>query len=888
MREKANWICPSSCEAWTTRAGVVLVACWFAVAVVGATPAQGQTHDDFNRLGGECWELIHAEKYAEAARSAEKLFRWARGPLDNHPGAIAISSHALGVVYRHQGRFTEAEKLLELALDIRREYSVHVDDSLESLGNLYNDQGRYADAERLHKEALELRRKAHGDQHLDVANSLNSLGTTYFEQAQFREAEKLFREALEIRQRNLGDRHPLVSDCLDNLGGVCSKQGRFSEAETLHKQALHIRRKVFGKGSAYVAEELNNLAAMYNERGRHTEAEALLHEARKTAEQAACGPQVVLRIHGNLAWLLWKTDRRQQAVEELEGALDALEDQRILISGGELERASFFVSWMHLYELMLSWRVELKQPSAAFQTMERSRARALLEQMQTAGHDLLADLSEEEAERLRQNEFEAASRVTAMQKQLDLMPMRRDLSDSQKQQEQGRLLMELRQAQFVYTQAYADVRNASPAYRLAVGADLEPVALDRLAQYVERQQSLLLEYLLGIEGGYVLVVAAGGPPRVVALTLDEAKAKCLGVEPGPLTAKRMGEILRREDGTGVLQRLRDPKTASEATDRLAALWEVLVPEAERKAILQDQWKRLVVVPDAALAPLPFETLVVEAGEDPRYLLDAGPPILYAPSATILMNLAEREPASGESTRPAVLTVGDCRYEERAKADDTDVLAQLAPGSRYTSVGGRLAPLPYSAREVQWVADVFGDQGVSVAWLKDDRATEETVRYNVSDRRIVHFACHGLVDQEYGNLFGALALTPGAKADDPKDDGFLTLAEIYELKLKGCELAIPSACDTNYGPHQRGEGVWALSRGFLVAGARRVVASNWLVNDESAPNLMSYFCSILAKAGAAGEKPDYAEALWKAKRWLRSHEQWQSPYYWGSFVLMGPN
>jgi CHAT domain-containing protein len=84
---------------------------------------------------------------------------------------------------------------------------------------------------------------------------------------------------------------------------------------------------------------------------------------------------------------------------------------------------------------------------------------------------------------------------------------------------------------------------------------------------------------------------------------------------------------------------------------------------------------------------------------------------------------------------------------------------------------------------------------------------------------------------------------------------------------------------NVGPHQRGEGVWALSRGFLVAGARRVVAS-----------LVSYFGSLIAKAEAAGEKPDYAEALWNAKRWVRNHkkEQWHNPYYWGTFVLLGPN
>ncbi len=141
----------------------------------------------------------------------------------------------------------------------------------------------------------------------------------------------------------------------------------------------------------------------------------------------------------------------------------------------------------------------------------------------------------------------------------------------------------------------------------------------------------------------------------------------------------------------------------------------------------------------------------------------------------------------------------------------------------------------------------------------------------------------------------MALTPGAKAGNPADDGFLTLPEIYELNLKGNELAILSACQTNYGPEQRGEGVWALSRGFLVAGSRRVVASNWLVDDEAAASLVYFFCSSVAQAEnptKSADKPDrqvdYAKALHDAKLWIRHQTKWQHPYYWATFTLIGPN
>jgi CHAT domain-containing protein len=99
------------------------------------------------------------------------------------------------------------------------------------------------------------------------------------------------------------------------------------------------------------------------------------------------------------------------------------------------------------------------------------------------------------------------------------------------------------------------------------------------------------------------------------------------------------------------------------------------------------------------------------------------------------------------------------------------------------------------------------------------------------------------------------------------------------------LAILSACETNYGPDQQGEGVWALSRGFLVAGSRRVIASNWLVDDEAGANLIALLGAEVASKPQS--QADYAQALQKAKLAIRQQEKWASPYYWASFVLIGP-
>ncbi len=116
---------------------------------------------------------------------------------------------------------------------------------------------------------------------------------------------------------------------------------------------------------------------------------------------------------------------------------------------------------------------------------------------------------------------------------------------------------------------------------------------------------------------------------------------------------------------------------------------------------------------------------------------------------------------------------------------------------------------------------------------------------------------------------------------------ITLPEISRLDLRGTELAILSACQTNVGPQQFGEGTTGLSRAFLIAGAKRVVAGNWLVDDEAAASQISYYGSILAGSLRKIAPTNYAAALHEAKVWAKSQKEWSHPYYWAVFTHVGP-
>lgn len=819
------------------------------------------------------------------------LRSYLRSSGENSAG-VADCLYRLGALYAGTGRYAEAEPLLRRALEItQRAEDVDPADLsyvYDALADVCINQHRLDEAETLVRRSIALRQRELPADHIDHMDNLWDLGMIYLRRGNYAEAEKYLAKTLENYEAKLGPDHYLTANVRFYTADAYSHLGRWDEALAMYQKVLESAFRITGGAEHPEAIWVYNALAKVH---LHEEdLDAALENANKAVQIGALSNVATQRFisHDLRSQVLWRQGNRSAAVADLEQAMSFAEQQRGLASGADHQRAKFFASFADAFERMVAWQLELENLNSALAAMERSRARSLLDQMKDV--DLLAGVPVTEAERLRDQERAARQAVTRLESQLNQIRGDDSLSEEEKVRRTQQCLGELQDARHELVAAYAEIRNASPVYQLAVGQDERPVDLFDLQDFVESREGLLLQYLLGGSGGYVLVVPAGSDPELVPLEVTAQQATVLGVEPGPLTATRLQKALLNEAGTGVLDQIRrvgvNPRQAADVTPQLKVLWEVLVPANHQAQIAAGDLKRLMIVPDGPLTMLPFESLVVAVEDDrPRYVLDVGPPVVYEPSSTIMWNLSQRPAASLKDAASAVLSVGDPAYGGSRSAGDVE--GGSAP-SRYRALGGELSRLPFSAWETTWLEQVFGKYGITVEKLTRADATEANVRRKLDGRRVVHLACHGLTDTTYGNMFGALALTPGSgRTPDPNNDGFLTLAEIYGLPLRQCELAILSACDTNVGPQQRGEGVWALSRGFLVAGSKRVVASNWYVDDRSAAGLISYFCSGIAKAEGAGQPVDYAESLHLAKRWVREQEKWSSPYYWATFVLVGP-
>jgi CHAT domain-containing protein len=185
---------------------------------------------------------------------------------------------------------------------------------------------------------------------------------------------------------------------------------------------------------------------------------------------------------------------------------------------------------------------------------------------------------------------------------------------------------------------------------------------------------------------------------------------------------------------------------------------------------------------------------------------------------------------------------------------------------------------FTRREAEYILSVVkpgkGDKIVDF-----DANREFVVRAGaLSQYRVVHFATHGVINDEHPELSGLL-LSLYDHHRQPQN-GFLQMHEIYNLNIP-VELVVLSACETTVGKEMKGEGLPGLSRAFIYAGARRVVASLWEVADGSTATLMNAFYKKLLL-----EQKRPAAALREAQLEIWNTNRNESPYAWAAFVTYG--
>jgi CHAT domain-containing protein len=205
-------------------------------------------------------------------------------------------------------------------------------------------------------------------------------------------------------------------------------------------------------------------------------------------------------------------------------------------------------------------------------------------------------------------------------------------------------------------------------------------------------------------------------------------------------------------------------------------------------------------------------------------------------------------------------------------------SSLARAAGTVGLVGPPPRLPFTRREAKAILQHVPAQAAFTAFDFDASVATATDP-RLAEYRFVHFATHGFLNAEHPELSGlVLSLVDRGGAPQP---GFLTAADVFNLELSA-DLVVLSGCRTALGKDVRGEGLVGLNRGFMYAGARRVLASLWPVDDAVTATLMDRFYANML--GAPHQRP--AAALRAAQLALMKEPRSQHPYFWAAFQLQG--
>ncbi|HNJ44398.1 MAG TPA: CHAT domain-containing protein, partial [Acidobacteriota bacterium] len=318
--------------------------------------------------------------------------------------------------------------------------------------------------------------------------------------------------------------------------------------------------------------------------------------------------------------------------------------------------------------------------------------------------------------------------------------------------------------------------------------------------------------------------------------------------------------------------------------------------------------RVLIVPDGALQYIPFGCLPVKKASRSRQttsrLLVAQNEIVMLPSASALSIL--RKETAGRVTKPVSVAIvadpvfdpRDERFQGKSTADSQSptesvtVSAQKRIYNRIlerekenssTSEGAqdvvnlRIPRLPFTRVEADQISKLVGAEN-SIRLVSFAANRQAITSGELSKYPYIHLATHGLIDADRPDL-SALVFSLIDETGKPVD-GYLRALDIYNLSLPA-ELVVLSACETGLGKQIKGEGMVGLTRGFMYAGAKRVIVSLWSVNDEATASLMTSFYRKMIR-----QKQSPAAALRAAQLEILKNPKWKAPFYWAPFMIQG--
>jgi CHAT domain-containing protein/tetratricopeptide (TPR) repeat protein len=848
----------------------------------------GARDQEMNTLNNIATANLEIGYLSEAFNQFEEVLKFCSqnsGPCKPEP----FVRNSLGVIYDTWSQPNDALRQYNLAIALYGQTNADTRTfqatTLDNLGLLYaglDDPG--AALEKFNEAlALRLELKTPGKEAVTRSN----IGYVQIVLDDLPEAFKQLNQAL-LLASGTDERYEAYT--LMRLGMAHFKSHDLAKALTRYGQALEVQTRIGDiRGQAIT---LNQIAELYSSIDQFGNARRNYLEAQERWKEVGDSVGEAGSLYG-LAGVERGQKRFPQALQAIVEAIGKVESVRTRTSNYRL-RITFFEARHDYYKLEADIRMQLYYGLQAHRSTAKAKIeleQALFAAERSRSRNLLDLLNESQADIRRGVDQVLLDKEQTLRREIEgkLDLLQTVLTQKNKDTERVALQLELETLNRSMDETRAEIRARSPRYAaLTQPQPLRPAQIQELLD----DDTCLLQYSVGEERSYLWFVTRNN------------------IRPYALPGR--AEINRAVVSLLEVIRVHEPLPSSGNIEkRIAQLREALVTYPKRTFDLSNivlrpltsslNFKRIIIVADGQLQCVPFGILPIPSEANARAASTGRPltpliadhEVVYEPSMSVLA-LIRRDP---RRTAPkTVAVIADpvfTRQDERVRAasinnSQPDVVSQ--EDERYLkvfrdagdigTVGSslRLVRLTHSRKEAEAIVSVVAP-GLSLSALDFDASRTKVLGEELREFSIIHLATHGIFNGANPALSG-LVFSLVDKEGKPAQ-GFLRLGDVYNLNLPA-DLVVLSACETAQGPELKSEGITGLTRGFMYAGAARVIASLWKVDDEATAELMKRFYTYMLN-----KKMPAAAALRQAQLDISTlKEEWRPSFYWAGFVLQG--
>lgn len=805
--------------------------------------ALAQSEDDIGiayAIGKEANAYISVNNVDQALKNYLRAISILKEKAPEDEANLARFYHSIAVAFDRLLDFERSLYYNQKALEIYERKNMMRDADANAIylniGACYEGLKQFDKAIEYLQIGVSKSKAAQGEGHFRLISLYTRLGGIYEEQNQLDSAAAYYDKAIGAIVYNHGKEHFLTSELLSMKGIVATRQGDFRAAADILNQSKRIYQATKQRAPGTIAP-FSLISLNY----RLAQAYFKLGQANTSVPHFAMASTLFEELSQRMNSVR-QSFTGQQAKEMLNYGLPIIYD------------------WAIQSELALHEAGgDPKHEQQAFSYVENAKAILLLESLQEAKAKQIIGVPDST---IRQ-EQEIQEQINGAERQAFLLAQAgEETTDSAMLLVQDRLYTLGNDYEALKKKIEKDNPNF---YRLKY--ELSGINLAEVKQQVLSPEQTLLEYFVGDSSLFVFLVQKDYH-EIVEIKRDFPLEEWVeGLVEGVTSYYR----LPLEKRTDQLY-----KESLQSYIRLAQqLYQKLIGPIEDHLTTSE----LIIVPDGTLNYLPFGALLAgkpgRANQFTSYpFLENRHTISYCYSSTLLREMKQKQ--HRKTPTESLIAFAPFSMAGRTKRDTIfEVALEQLPSGQDTVIAtdrirsGELVALPNSGVEAQKVSEIWGGR-----YLLGHEASEARFKSVADNYRIIHLSTHGVIDTTSDYSF--LAFSEDA---DQAEETYLYIRELYNLMLNA-DMVVLSACKTALGRLQSGEGVISLARGFAFAGAKSIVTTLWVANDEATKDLMIDF------HGQLKQQQPKDRALKAAKANLQQNRTFAHPFFWASFIAVG--